>query len=239
MSNPILCYITPNCGLQIKVEIQQNDDPTDYGGMRYYTITNLSDIQNLPEVADIQNEKYTKGEISPLNKLSLPPHQRMAAGIPEEAEYYAFAHPPPNLLDIFGDYKDVMQELSKMNSEFVDDSSNDSSGDNLSVSQRFFGTRQKSLKKIPPPDMTRETTAVFATFGAFFYFSKKKDVVSVNVLSFNKTNFSLRLAGPFDASKQASTEMIGAKRVKENRLPHYNECGIIGMVSDFISRVLY
>ena len=86
--------------------------------------------------------------------------------------------------------------------------------------------------------MSTVTTAFFAKFGAFFYFSEEMRVIGINVVSFRQTENEMRLAGPCEVSEIASKELIEAGRVVENKIPQHNECGFIGMVSDFVDHFI-
>ena len=53
-----------------------------------------------------------KGSMSPLNNATLHEGQQETAGIPDDAEYFAYLHPPPKLVNHFGTYEHVMKNIT-------------------------------------------------------------------------------------------------------------------------------
>jgi len=111
MENPIDFFVLPDCGFEIEVNFRDDGgifdhstakmDPTDTDTMRSYTIKNLEDVGGLPDYE--HSEMHTTGLMSPMDYVTLPSYQRTKAGIPQDAEFSAFLHPPPSLSDAIGD----------------------------------------------------------------------------------------------------------------------------------------
>ena len=111
MSSPITLYIVPNTGLEIELEGEYVESfkeekcalsasissPTARKGVSYYTIhaSQLEKYLKKEEGASLP-EEY-KGAYAPLSEVTLPSAIRKKAGIPSEASYYTYIHPPNDL----------------------------------------------------------------------------------------------------------------------------------------------
>ena len=72
---------------------------------------------------------------------------------------------------------------------------------------------------------------MFSVFGAFVYFDERMEIVGMNALTSIETDYTLTLAGPYEASKNAVKELQDLKRCGMIPLESYQESGFCKMVS--------
>ena len=107
---------------------------------------------------------------------------------------------------------------------------------------------RKSAFLHPPPSLASRLAAIglglrtaddqfslqlcmFSIFGAFVYFDERMEIVGMNVLTSIETDYTLTLAGPYEASKNAVKELQDLKRCGMIPLESYQESGFCKMVS--------
>mmetsp|Transcript_18684 Transcript_18684/g.27676 ORF Transcript_18684/g.27676 Transcript_18684/m.27676 type:complete len:1350 (+) Transcript_18684:52-4101(+) len=204
MASPFYYYIFPDCG--IDVNIVQGDEalekelkPTDLRTTRKYIISEpvlRHEILDNDSIAKLnQCDGVSEGNLSPLSPITLPPHSMEKAGIPTDARYYAYIHPPPDLSDLF-DYDAILQKLNRIGIlQYPPDQDN--------VSQDPPSTRFNLLRQY-----RHLATSNFAVFGGFAYFDGNFQLLRVNALSTQKTEYKLHLSGPYETTDEVSKTMV-------------------------------
>lgn len=252
MANPIIFSVLPNSGLDIEVNFRDDGgtfdhstsrmDPTDIDTMRTYTIKNLNDLDGIGIQYSEISEIHTTGHMSPMDYVTLPAHQRQKAAIPQDAAFFAFLHPPPNMTDAIGDYRKVYEEMtrSKNGRRNLTRSPNDVTRSSMNIFRHSSHGRSgiwKNRRKIENESSGRimkVPAALFAAFGGFIYFSDDLKVLGVNVYSpLIASQFVIRMAGPFDATENASKTIIDVERFQSSKLQIRHECSFVAVVSIF------
>ena len=86
---PATLYTVPNCGLELKLYFDRYN--RDFGVE--YKVLNINHFPN------VNNPKETTGWLSPLRDVTLPHQNKLEAGIPVQAERFAYVYPPRGLAD--------------------------------------------------------------------------------------------------------------------------------------------
>jgi len=103
MASPIVFYLYPQCGLKIELndEIQEHTDDIHVNDLRIKRKFSVTNPHELPLVETSSQENMDFGGfLSPTWSLTLPKKLKELAGIPKEARYYAFMHPPTGLANM-------------------------------------------------------------------------------------------------------------------------------------------
>ena len=88
--NPETLFIAPDCGLQLQLNIASAHGKEF--GLDYK-------VGNIHEFPLSSQPKEIRGWLSPMHELTLPPEEKLEAGIPEDAKQYSYVYPPKNLAD--------------------------------------------------------------------------------------------------------------------------------------------
>ena len=227
MASPFCYFIYPDCGIDVNVvdkdkKLEKKLNPTSLRTVRKYKIC-LDALKN--EVLDPNAIKkldslgdLCEGNLSPLSPISLPPHSMKLAGIPSAASYYAYIHPPSDLIDLF-DYDEILRCGDAGEREHI--WSNDSTQEESTLLQKL----QKSQK------YKHLATSNFAVFGGFAYYAKDYKLLRVNALSMTKTEYRLHLAGPYEVTQETSNAMADLARSSSVALNLFQEAGFVAKVS--------
>ena len=247
MASPFYYYICPDCG--IDVNIVQGDEalekelkPTDLRTTRKYFISEpvlRHEILDNDSIAKLnQCDGVSEGNLSPLSPTTLPPHSMKNAGIPTLARYYAYIHPPHDLSDLF-DYDAILQKLNGIRVlKYPGDEDNLCKGWSVrrlvsSPSNHDDDTNQDEGKKSPPltfQEYRNFATANFAVFGGFAYFNENYELLRVNALSTQKTDYQLHLSGPYGTTAGVSKTMNDLSRSDPISLKLVQEAGFVSKV---------
>lgn len=109
--NPETLYIAPDCGLQLQLNIASAHSKEF--GLDYK-------VGNIHQFPLTSQPKEIRGWLSPMHELTLPPEEKLKAGIPEDAKQYSYVYAPKNLADYI-DWDKVMAKASSVD-EKEDDS---------------------------------------------------------------------------------------------------------------------
>ena len=210
MANPLRFYIVPDCvdkdcGLEIKLKDGGKDGLLHHPQKPMpFTLTinpNNPNTFTLKEGGKIHSNNEFHGNMSPLSKVTLPSKIRADAGIHKDAERFAYMHPPEGigaLIDWEKDYHRLGDDEGK---------------------KAKVKTPSKAEKKIG--------RAHAMLFGAFIYFDKNMEILSVNALTFQKMNYSLSFCGPWEARASTITSMIELERLHTIPIQSFQEGGIV------------
>jgi len=233
MASPIHYYVCPDCGIDIEIaneeeQLKKELKPTDLRTPRKYTISKKS----LGEIVlDYDATKpLSKGNLSPLSPITLPKESKDRAGIPHDARYYAYIHPPPDLSDLF-DYGDSI--LQKLNG--VDMLKDPEFEKRRLIKEKSKCCCEETTSPIPTPFPTPQeyrhiATSTFAVFGGFAYFDENYELLRVNALSLKTTDFQLYLNGPYQTTDEASKEVVDLDRSNHILIKLVQEAGFVSKV---------
>lgn len=216
MSSPITLYIVPNTGLKIELNgehverfakksslpsniVTRNSSPRARKSDSHYIIP-AEQLENYLREGVSLKAEY-KGAYSPLSDVTLPSAIREIAGIPKEACYYTYIHPPNDLARDIDQVKVSKNVQTKVN--------------------------KKGLMEVEMENINRFASPFIATLGGYVYLDKDLKIVSVNALSLHRTNYDLKLSGPFPTLPQFSKEIIKSHRAKPFVLDCFYEVGYV------------
>jgi len=249
MASPFYYYICPDCGIDVNIV---NDDealekelkPTDLRTPRKYFISEnilRHEILEYDSIAKLNHcDGISEGNLSPLSPITLPPHSMKNAGIPPEARYYAYINPPHDLSDIF-DYDAILQKLNRvdiLNYPAEEDVRKGWRVRNLISFNSIDDddTNQEEERKSPPltlQEYKHFATSNFAAFGGFAYFNENYELLRVNALSMQKTDYKLHLSGPYETTDEVTKAINDLSRSDPISLKLVQEAGFVAKVRSF------
>ena len=209
MASPLRFNIVPDCKLHIEVpDKEKNNHLTDPGKPMSFELSDMNkDLIGLKKNVD-KTLKFG-GKMSPSSKLTLPNKTRETVGVPEKAKRFAFMHPPDGIGQLIDWGKYYNEYHNNEGAERVKDKSADD-------------------KPETPTDMEKKIGRGHAMlFGAFVYFGENMEVLSVNALTFQQTDYSISLCGPWETGQSTVTSMIELKRLNTIYLQSFREAGIV------------
>jgi len=241
MASPIHYYVCPDCGINIDIankeeQLKKELKPTDLRTPRKYTICEES-LREIVLDYDAATKPLSKGNLSPLSPITLPSYYKDHAGIPHDARYYAYIHPPPDLSDLF-DYESILQALNGV----------DMLKDPEFEKRRLIKEKSKCINMrghsqieeaaspptptpFPTPQEYRHiATSTFAVFGGFAYFDENFKLLRVNALSLKRTDFKLFLSGPYQTTDEASKAVVYLDRSNYILIKLVQEAGFVSKV---------
>lgn len=139
------------------------------------------------------------------SSITLPKRVRELAGIPSKSTRYSYMHPPIGLassIDWGNPFKAVFDDHPVLSQTF-------GGGTNLSAADN-----QNSIKYL-------------LCLGGFVYFDEKMDIISINALSLEKTDYSLKLSGPWNANSSAINDLKKTGRMVTIPLQVFHEVGFV------------
>ncbi len=163
------------------------------------TIT-VNDLADLPLLDEKKGNTF-QGFLSAINKITLPVKSKELAGIPTEAQYYAFLHPSQDLAEAIK-WKSYNPRKGRVNQN------------------------QKGTVREDKPNTWGIPSA--AIMGAYVYFgTSHEEVLSVNALSLSRTAYDLRFTGPFYFSDDDAMRIRSLNRAQPLILDFYHEVGFV------------
>ena len=210
-SNPIQYFVCPYSGLEAELGKQYESfrntlNPNDSRTPKYCRITNLACIHGVsfaPSEDPSKDEEVVVGKLSPIANVSLSPHSKKKAGIPDNATRFAYLNPPPRLVNLF-DYEEVLRDL------------------NIISNLTSLGVSRPCYQKL--------SVALFAVFGGYIYFDKDMKVLAINALSLKATDYKLCLVGPFETPPHVTKAMLELDRLTPIKLSVMHEAGFVAKV---------
>ena len=202
MASPASLKVVPNCGLHIKVVGSVLNAAANYDETEpiKYQIINKGNFNLRSDYVAPQSEDIFSGWLSPASEVSLPPVIKELAGVPLDAQHYAFMHPPMGLAEAI-DWENPINS-----SESFFDSPDLSAGRS---SLRISKYNHNVLK------VNKKAMADACFLGGFVYFDEHFHVLCVNAITLQSENddYFLKLSGPF-----ATTDAVGPTLIKKNRV---------------------
>ncbi len=250
MANPITCFVAHESNIKIVIQKKINPkivDPVDFNGTLSYTIIDkdlqfdiskeLSDDGSNAELSDDEiNKMYREGFISPLHKVTLPPHAKEKAGIRDDAKYYAYVHPPPKLCDMFENFNFDQGKDDFVKSETIVRKATDRL--RKSILQPNPRPQDSPLKEEEKKARHKFCAALFSVCGAFIYFDEWMGILSVNAISplelCKEESAFLSFSGPFDLDSSEIKNMSALGRIQPLRPRPIHESGFVACVGNTI-----
>jgi hypothetical protein len=219
MASPVTLYIAPDTGVEVKVDLDSVSStrssymfPGDIIRGYSYQLSNLGQFR-LKKNDQLNQSLFSRGFMSPIAPVTLPSYARKLCGILEPARTFAFLHPPIGLAGQI-DWNYYSSSCHEEDDSFVD---NDSG---------FQESKRKTDNGIPD---TSWAIPYLSVTGAFIYFDDDLNVVSVNVLTFQPTEFALNLSGSYNTPQPVVTSIIETKRAQVISLDAFHECSFVAM----------
>mmetsp|Transcript_742 Transcript_742/g.1282 ORF Transcript_742/g.1282 Transcript_742/m.1282 type:complete len:1166 (-) Transcript_742:127-3624(-) len=225
MASPITLYIAPNTGIEVTIERKSMSSSTRSSSMFPgdlikgcpYQLSNLGQIRTNEN--GVQDYDISRGYMSPIDNVTLPPYARELSGIKKEATKFAFLHPPKGLANRV----DWRYYSAQRGDVFVDNDSctsfsNGKEGDD-GTEVVYEDENCSYAWAIPYISVT----------GAFVYFDDEYNVVSVNVITFQKTKYALNLSGAFKTPQPVVSSITETKRAVVIPLDAFHECSFVAM----------
>ena len=252
MASPFYYYICPDCGIDVNIvqedeKLERDLKPTDLRTPRKYSISETLLRREILDQKSIikldQRDGISEGNLSPLSAISLPPHSKKRAGIPTDARYYAYIHPPPDLSDLF-DYDAILHTLNRIDILKYPAEEDVSQRWKMAfslVSQSSHGdeyedaTNKEEEDQVPSTRLNLQqyrhlATSNFAVFGGFAYFNENYELLRVNALSTQKTEHRLHLSGPYETTDEVSKAVVDLGRSNHILLKLVQEAGFVSRV---------
>ncbi len=194
-----MLYVVPDCGLQIEIK-ETNAHLYDLNKPVKYTIKDTACFTFKDSQARYSQLEFD-GVMSPSQEVTLPSEVRKIAGIPAKAERFAYMHPPFKLASL------IDWERQKEVESFQDN-------------PRDRGQRD-------PSKQTDKAHAIL--LGAFVYFGSSMDVLSVNAISLEPSDYDIKLTGPWAMTDTAIHGMVELGRFQKLEIDIFNEGGLVGI----------
>jgi len=202
MASPRQIHIFPNCGLEIEI------DKSKFHGLDWtnsfkpwkYRVSNCDQIfsDSLARADCTAYQDNFEGWLSPASLITLPLTIKKKSGIPVNATSYSFMYPPKGLAEI----------LLKRNYQDNRDS---------------FSDDPKSSQHI----IKKQGIESAAILGGFVYFDKKFDCISINALSMQRSERTLKFSGPFKVNQCACDKLLKLGRSQPLQLDIFHEVGFV------------
>ena len=207
MASPTTLKIVPNCGLQIEIDSIVDASNYDETEPIKYHILNRGNFNLRRDFNIASNRDLFSGWMSPASEVSLPPAIKEMAGIPLNAQHYAFMHPPMGLADAI-DWEDPFTSSDEFNTS--------------PTSLRLSKYNSSTL-------VVNEDAMIDATFlGGFVYFDEHFDVLCVNAIALQSKSddYFLKLSGPFSTTHAVGSTLLKKNRVHALVLDIFHEAGL-------------
>lgn len=224
MASPITLYIAPNTGIEITIDRNSISStrsssmfPGDVIKGYSYQLSNLDQFRIKEN--GLRDNDISRGFMSPIAPVTLPPYARELCGISEVATKFAFLHPPKGLASQI-DWK----SYSSQHDDFFLD--HDSS---VLSSQGKEGDDETEVIYGDGKFQYAWAIPYISVTGAFVYFNDDLNVVSVNVITFQKTKFALNLSGAFKTPQTVTNSITETKRAQVVPLDAFHECSFVAM----------
>lgn len=226
MASPIALYVSPN--KELKIELKKNpfkkDEEPDSSFKPFrYKIANLKYFHLKDEYDENQQEFI--GFMSPLSRVTLPRASREKAGIPGNALWCAYLHPPSGLGKIIDwqKYKDL---------EIDDDGSTEvltfwELQMMLGINRMMHVKKNERFQVNPSDTRHRRAAPHISAFGGYIYFDELMNQLSINVITMKKTRFLIKLAGPFPCSNTTIEACMAVNRIQHLPLEIFQDGGYV------------
>lgn len=236
MASPVILYIAPDTGIEVTVDKESIAStrsshmlPGDIIRGYSYQLSNMSQF-HLKENKNIGAE-FSRGFMSPMAHITLPPYGRKKSGILNpKATKFAFLHPPDGLAgqidwssyDFQMDDFDDDPNIFPSNTDDGDDNNDNDDDSDLAVikSGGIIGLGQSNYEWAIP---------YLSVTGAFIYFDDDLNVVSVNVVTLQRTGYALNLSGPFRTPQPVIRSILETRRARVLPLDAFHECSFVAM----------
>ena len=214
MASPITLHIVPNSGLEVILDSQYAKTKSESNNIAIkYTIKNKNEMPLLP---DFQHEEF-HGFMSPINRVTLPSAVMTISGIPLNANYFSFLHPPLKL-------------ATAIDWDYFKESNQNRVVDDLDIEITEDCTKLHDVRKFLKAE-NKWAMPLVSLLGGFAYFNEDFEgnlqLLSVNVISLHKTKFDFRFSGPFEASTKAIDLIARWKRSQPLILDPFHEVGFV------------
>ena len=177
-------------GLEIEVDLYNNDTNTSIK----YTIKNNHDLSLLDHTKD----KTFSGFLSPINKITLPEAVKKLAGVPTEAKYFSFLHPPKGLAKVI-DWTSCSPDLRRTR-----------------CNKRGEGPNTWGIPYV----------AILGAYVYFDSNHNVLRVNAISLFE-NDSNCDLRLTGPFYVTDSDAMKVRRSKRAQPLVLDFFHEVGFV------------
>ncbi len=223
MADPIDLYLSPNSRLGIELIDKDNHfrDPDFSYKMLSYRIQNNKVFHFLND--DDEKHEY-KGLMSPISEVTVPHCVKTSVGIPKEAKWFGFIHPPTGLatkINWMSYIDDDDGEVQIEEDNFDDNLMNIGGIDNdlRQGKKNEFGNIHEEEKDI--------TVAHISVFGGFVYFNDFMESLSISILTVKQTKILFKLVGPFSTHKCVIESCKVESRLQPIPLAIFHEGGIV------------
>ncbi len=256
---PLDFFIAPNCGIVIDFVNEENFhfvDPTDSCLTREYKILNYG-ATFFGGKGVTPDKSMVNGYLSPIDVLAWPPHNRLVAGVPMEAQYFAQIMPPHGLSKHYGNYERVIKDLRSIDllpypkvlrrarvargkgkmSRKVQKMMSPA----YQICESAIGEDIYSDTDVDSEDDMRElmeyqrlAVASFSICGGYVFFDQNMKFLQVNANVLVKTEHKLVFEGPFKTPRAALNDLRAMRRENPCSLEIYIEAGMCALVREQI-----
>ena len=216
MASPMMLYVVPKCELEIDVRnakrayLYNPQSPVKYtiSKTRYFAFKSENEHRHM--------ESFD-GMLSPSCKVTLPRKIKERAGVPADAERFAYMYPPNKLAGLI-DW-DRQREYQVPSRESFHDNNN---------------VRVTSTVVAGDPDekaeRDRQTGRAHAMIlGAFVYFDEDMNILRINALCLKPMTNQLRLSGPWAMTNECCESMRLLGRLQHLSTDVFQEAGLVSL----------
>jgi len=209
-----MLYVVPDCGLKIEIKDAKRAHLYDHNKPVQYSISDTRYFA-FRDQANYSRSYPFQGVMSPSHELTLPSEVRKLAGIPATAERFAYMHPPTQLASLIDWKKQKNYEVGE--------------GESCADHPRSRAGKEKDQTGGTKGASKQTGRAHAILLGAFVYFGKSMEILSVNALSLEPSNYDIKLTGPWAMTPTAINAMQELGRLQKIEIDIFNEGGLIGL----------